>query len=125
MISVLLVDDDQLNRQGLRMWLGRAPGVQVIGEANTIAEAISLTEALDPDVILIDLSQSPQGGITATAALRASGVRSAVVLLSLHDDKPMRTQAQNAGAAAFVGKLEGVHALLKAIRQAKPSERAR
>jgi DNA-binding NarL/FixJ family response regulator len=119
MITVLLVDDDHLGRQGLRMWLGRAPDVQVIGEASTGAEAITLTQALDPDVVLIDLSLSPQEGITATAALRAAGSRSAVVLLSLHDDQPIRIQAQVAGAAAFVGKQEGVQALLPAIRQAK------
>jgi DNA-binding NarL/FixJ family response regulator len=121
MITVLLMEDEPLVRQGLRMWLGRAPDVQVIGEAHTGAEAHKLTQALHPDVVLIALSQSSQEGITATAALRSSGARSAVVLLGLHDEAAMRTQARAAGAAAIVGKQEGGHALLTVIRQAKRS----
>jgi two-component system response regulator NreC len=120
MITVLLVEEEPLVRQGLHMWLSRATDVRVVGEAHTSAEAVPLAQALHPDVVLIDLSLSPQDGITATAALRASPVKTAVVLLSLHDEASIRTQARAAGAAAFVGQQEGAKALLAAIRQARP-----
>jgi DNA-binding NarL/FixJ family response regulator len=124
MITLLLVHDEPLVRQGLHMWLERAPDVMVVGEASSGAEAIMLAQALHPDVVLIDLSTSPTDGFLATATLRASVSQSAVVLLSLHDEAPIRTRAYAAGAAAFVGQQEGAQALLDAIRQAKKQEQA-
>lgn len=119
MITLLLVNDEPLVRQGLHMWLERAPDVTIIGVASTGAEAITLAQTLQPDVVLIDVSTSPMDGFLATAALRTSASRSAVVLLSLHDEAPIRTRAYAAGAAAFVGQQEGAQALLAAIRRAK------
>jgi DNA-binding NarL/FixJ family response regulator len=124
MITLLLVNEEPLLRQGLHMWLERAPDVTVVGEANSGAEAITLAQALQPDVVLIDLSTSPMDGFLATAALRTSASQTAVVLLSLHDEAPIRKRAYAAGAAAFVGQQEGVQALLAAIRQAKRQGRA-
>jgi DNA-binding NarL/FixJ family response regulator len=99
------------------MWLGQAPDVHVIGEAYSGGEAVKLAQALTPDVVLIDLSLSPQKGISTTIALRALASQSAIVLLSLHDGEDIRAQALAAGAGAFVGAQEGVLALLPAIRQ--------
>lgn len=105
------------------MWLERAPDVTVIGEASSGAEAIPLAQALQPDVILLDLSLSPMDGFSTTAALRSKVSKTAVVFLSLYDEAPIRTRAQTAGAAAFVGQKEGVHALLTAIRRVKEQGR--
>jgi DNA-binding NarL/FixJ family response regulator len=118
MIRLLLVEDEPLVCQGLRMWLKRVSEVTVVGEATTDAEALLLAHALSPDVVLVDLSQAPVDGIAATAALRAAVAQSAVVVLSLHDDATRRAQAHAAGAYAFVGKQEGVLALLTAIHEA-------
>jgi DNA-binding NarL/FixJ family response regulator len=123
MITLLLVNDEPLVRQGLHMWLDRAPDVTVVGEASSSAEAVPLAQALQPDVVLIDVSTSPMDGFLATTALRASVSRSAVVLLSLHDEAPIRTRAYAAGAAAFVGQQEGAQALLAAIRRVKQQGR--
>lgn len=122
-ITLLLVEDEPLIRQGLHMWLERAPDVTVIGEASSGAEAIPLAQALQPDVILLDLSLSPMDGFSTTAALRSKVSKTAVVFLSLYDEAPIRTRAQTAGAAAFVGQKEGVHALLTAIRRVKEQGR--
>lgn len=124
MITLLLVNDEPLIRQGLHMWLERARDVTVVGETGSGAEAITLAQVLQPDVVLIDLSTSPMDGFLATAALRALVSKTAVVLLSLRDEPPIRTRAYAAGAAAFVGQREGVQALLAAIRHAKPQGRA-
>ena len=117
MITLLLVDDELLVRQGLRVWLEREADIRVVGEASDGAEAITLAQALQPDVILMDISMPTMDGITATAALRAAVPRSAVVLLTLYDDATTRAQAYAAGAVAFVGKQDGVRALKAALHR--------
>ncbi len=62
MITLLLVDDDHLLRQGLRLWLERAPDITVVGEASTGAEAMTLAHTLQPDVVLMDLSKPTMNG---------------------------------------------------------------
>ena len=118
MITLLLVDDEPLVRQGLHTFLEREGDIRVIGEASNGAEAIALAQALHPDVVLMDISMPAPDGIAATAALRASIPQCAVVLLSLYDDASMRARAHAAGAATLVGKQEGVRTLLAAIREA-------
>lgn len=118
MITLLLVEDELLVRHGLRMWLDRETNVTVVGEASDGAEAITLAQALLPDVVLMDISMPKMDGIAATDALRVMAPSSAVVLLSLYDDATTRARAYAAGATAFVGKQEGVKALQTAIQQA-------
>jgi len=118
MITLLLVEDEPLVRQGLHTWLERVGEIRVIGEASDGAEAIALAQALHPDVVLMDISMPIIDGITATAALRASVPHCAIVLLSLYDDATLRAQAHAAGAVTLVGKQEGIRALLTAIREA-------
>jgi DNA-binding NarL/FixJ family response regulator len=118
MITLLLVDEEPLLRQGLRIWLERAPDITVVGEASTGTEAMAMAQALHPDVVLMDISMPTIDGIAATAALCASVPLSAVVLLSLYDDGALRTRAHAAGAVRLVGKQEGVKALLAAILEA-------
>lgn len=118
MITLLLVEDELLVRQGLRMGLDRTLDLTVVGEASNDAEAMTLAQTLHPQVVLVDLSTSPTGGITATAAIRRAVPESAVVLLSRHDDSTTRSRAQAAGAFMLVGKQEGFKALLAAIHGA-------
>lgn len=118
MITLLLIEDELLVRHGLRMWLEREANVTVVGEASDGAEAITLAQALLPDVVLMDISMPTMDGIAATDALRVVVPHSAVVLLSLYDDATTRARAYAAGAVAFVGKQEGVRALQAAIQQA-------
>ena len=118
MITLLLVDDEPLVRRGLHTLLERVGDIRVIGEASNGADAITLAQALHPDVVLMDISMPTRDGIAATAALRASVPQCAVVLLSLYDDATMRARAHAAGAVTLVGKLEGVMVLLTAIREA-------
>lgn len=124
MITLLLVDDEALVRYGLRMWLERVADITVIGEASNGAEAVALAQALQPDVVLMDISMPGADGIAATAVLRASVPHCAIVLLSLQDDATMRARAQVAGAVTLVGKQEGVKSLLAAIRAAGGEGRA-
>ena len=118
MIRVLLVDDQAAVRRGLLMRLHLEPDIQVIGEASTGREALSLAQALSPDVVLMDVEMPDMDGIEATAALRQAVSASTVVILSIHDDAQTRRRAQAAGAVAFVEKRGATDSLLAAIRQA-------
>lgn len=116
MITVLLVDDEAIVREGLRMRLAREPDIRIVGEAITGAETLEQVQRLHPDVVLMDLALPDMDGIAAITRLRTVHTASAVVILSLQDDAAIRARAQAAGAAAFVSKYEGVKAILPAIR---------
>ena len=117
-VRLLLVDDEPAVRRGLRIWLALEPNLEVVGEASGGAEAISLTQALRPDVVLMDVEMPGMDGISATAALRSVAPQSAVVILTLYDDVATRARAQEAGAAAFVAKHRMEETLLAEIRRA-------
>jgi DNA-binding NarL/FixJ family response regulator len=118
MIRVLLVDDQAVVRRGLRVRFHLEPDLQIVGEASTGREALSLAQTLAPDVVLMDIEMPGMDGIEATAALRRVVPQSAVVILSIHDDAQTRGRARAAGAVAFVEKRGGTDRLLSAIRQA-------
>ena len=117
MIKLLLVDDQSIVRQGLRMRLLMEPDIVVIGEASSGEQALELVESLTPDIVLMDVEMPGMDGITATAALRENTSQSAVVIMSIHDDVQTRARAQAAGAAAFVEKSGTLEVLLATIRQ--------
>jgi two-component system response regulator NreC len=117
MIKLLLVDDQSIVRQGLRMRLLMEPDIVVIGEASSGEQALELVQLLSPDIVLMDVEMPGMDGITATAALRDNTPKSAVVMMSIHDDAHTRTRAQAAGAAAFVEKSGTLEVLLATIRQ--------
>ena len=117
MIRVLLVDDQSVVRRGLRVRFHLEPDLQVVGEASTGREALTLAQTLTPDVVLMDLQMPEMDGIEATAALRKVVPQSAVVILSIHDDAQTRGRAQAAGAVAFVEKHGATDSLLAVIRQ--------
>jgi len=117
MIRLLLVDDQSIVRQGLRMRLLLEPDILVVGEASSGEQAIELVHELAPDIVLMDVEMPGMDGITATAALRAATTQSAVVMMSIHDDTQTRVRAQAAGAAAFVEKTGTLEKLLATIHQ--------
>jgi DNA-binding NarL/FixJ family response regulator len=118
MVRVLLADDEALVRRGLRARFRLEPDIQVVGEASSGTEAVTLALALTPDVVLMDVRMPDMDGIAATAALRRTSPGSAVVILTIHDDAQTRARAQAAGAAAFVEKRGDPDALMAAIRWA-------
>jgi DNA-binding NarL/FixJ family response regulator len=117
-IRLLLVDDEPAVRRGLKMRFALEPDFEVVGEAGSVAEAISLTQALRPDVILMDVEMAGMDGILAIATLHQAAPHSAVVIFTLYDDAAMRARAREAGAAALVAKHQTVETLLAAIRRA-------
>jgi anti-anti-sigma factor len=117
MISLLLVDDQPIVRRGLRMRLMFEPDITVVGEASSGEQALELVKSLAPDIVLMDVEMPGMNGITATEAIHANSLQSAVVMMSIHDDSQTRARAEAAGAAAFVEKRGAVEVLLATIRQ--------
>jgi DNA-binding NarL/FixJ family response regulator len=103
---------------GLRVRFRLEPDLQVVGEASTGTEALTLVQTLTPDVVLMDIEMPEMDGIQATAAMRRVVPQSVVVMLSIYDDVQTRGRAQAAGAVAFVEKRGETETLLSAIRQA-------
>ena len=106
-ISILLVDDHPLVRDGLRARLESAPRLRVVGEAGSAEEALEQAGALQPDLVLMDVNMrggSNTSGIEATARLLERYPDIAVLMLSMHDRPEYVTQAIQAGARGYVLK---------------------
>jgi two-component system response regulator DesR len=117
MIRLLLIDDQPAVRRGLRMRLALESDITVVGEAGDSLTGLSLAARLRPDVVLLDVEMPGMDGIAATATLRAVAPDIAVVALSVYDEKGTRRRAEEAGAAAFIGKHSCGEDLLAAIRR--------
>ena len=104
MISLLLVDDHPVVRDGLRGMFSADPRFEVLGEAGDGAEAIAAGERLRPDVILMDLRMPGTDGVSAIRALAERGVPSRVLVLTTYDTYSDVTAAIEAGATGYLLK---------------------
>jgi DNA-binding NarL/FixJ family response regulator len=118
MIRILLVDDQATVRQGWRMRLALEPDIEVVGEAANGAEALQMAEALEPDVILLDLEMPVMDGLLAAGQLVSTLPDCTVIMVSMYDSKENRRRALLAGASAFFGKQQPMETLLSKIRDA-------
>lgn len=117
-IRVLLVDDQQLIRAGLRMLCDAEPDIEVVGEAGNGREAITLAGRLAPDVIVMDLRMPGVDGISATSRVLAERPATRVLVLTTFGDDDHLYPALNAGACGFLLKDAPPAELLNGIRRA-------
>jgi DNA-binding NarL/FixJ family response regulator len=117
-VRVLIADDHSVVRQGLRMFLGLDPELEVVGEASDGAEAISMTRALSPDVVLMDLLMPGTDGITATQRIRAETPSTEVLALTSVLEDASVVAAVQAGAIGYLLKDTEADQLCKAIKAA-------
>ena len=122
MLKILLVDDDQIIRQGLKMLLELRRHLEIIGEASDGETALALAQTLRPDLVIVESALPRLDGIQVVTRLRAAADKCTIVMLSLKDDAETRTQALAAGANVFIGKHETPNRLLEVIRQASKGE---
>lgn len=119
MTSILLVDDHQLMREGLRSILEKDPSFSVVGEAGSGREAVHLARSLRPDVVVMDVAMRDMNGVEATRQLKASSPRTAVVALSSHSDRRYVKAMLDAGASAYVLKSNAYDQLLAGVQAAR------
>jgi len=119
-IRVLLVDDHQVVREGLRHMLGREEDIEVVGEAADAKLALSQVELLSPDVILMDIKMPGVDGIELTRRVKEKQLPCNVIMLTLYDE--YLSQAIEAGAAGYLLKDAKRTELIQAIRQVHRGE---
>ncbi|KKD03693.1 response regulator [Streptomyces sp. WM6386] len=117
-ISLLIVDDHPVVRDGLRGMFENAPGFTVLGEASNGVEALSKAAALDPDVILMDLRMPGGGGVDAIRELTRRSARAKVLVLTTYDTDSDTLPAIEAGATGYLLKDAPRDELFTAVRAA-------
>ena len=115
-IRVLLVDDQQIVRQGLAMILRYAPGIEVVGEASNGREAITAARELEPQVVLMDLKMPHLGGIPATRQICAEHPDMHVIILTTYDTDNLVFEGIKAGARGYLLKDATSETLVSAVR---------
>ncbi len=115
-IRVMLADDHQILREGVRALLSRAEDLEVVGEAADGRSAIDLCKRLDPDVVVMDIHMPGLGGLEATLEIRKQSPRVKILVLTQYEDGEYVRRFLKSGASGFVLKRAAGAALVDAIR---------
>ena len=122
-IRVLLAEDHETVRHGLKLLINRQPDMEVVGEASDGRVAVERTGALKPNVAVLDVSMPDMNGLAATKAIRESTPGTAVVALTRYDDDAYVQELMNAGALGYVLKQSPSGELVDAVRAAASGHR--
>ena len=114
-IRILLADDHQLMRSGLRLLIEQQPDLTVVGEAGNGREVVSLAKSLKPDVVVMDIGMPNLNGIEATHQITQIHPEIAVVILSMHSDEGYVLRVLKAGAKGYLLKDSAEADLIKAV----------
>jgi len=115
-IKILLVDDHEIVRTGLRMMLLAEDDLEIAGEVNSGEESLQAVQDLKPDVVLMDVAMPGIGGIEATRKIKAVNADTAVLALTMHEDEQYFFEMLNAGASGYIPKRAAPDDLVSAIR---------
>lgn len=127
-LKILIADDHDIVRKGLRMLLEEHPGWQICGEARSGREAVDKAIHLTPDVVVIDVSMPDLNGLEATRQIRKSCSKTEVLVITQHDSDEMAGEVLDAGARGYVLKSDSDKDLVQAVEalsQHKPFFTAR
>jgi CheY-like chemotaxis protein/anti-sigma regulatory factor (Ser/Thr protein kinase) len=115
-ITVLLVDDHELVREGLRSVLESSDDLEIVGEAVNGEQAVQLARTLHPEVVVMDVNMPILNGIEATRRIKAEHPTTTIIGLSVHDDPQVAQSMKSAGATAFFTKGDSSQDLCDTIR---------
>jgi two-component system, NarL family, nitrate/nitrite response regulator NarL len=121
-IRILIADDHPTILQMVKQILKAQPGFEVVGEARDGAEAVTLAEALEPDVIVINVTMPKMSGFEAARRVRSRLPDCAIVILSSHKDREFIAEARKVGADGYVEKSNADGQLIHAIESAVKGE---
>lgn len=113
---ILIADDHPVLRSGLRVLLGAAPGLEVVGEAGNGEETLRLAEELRPDVVLLDIGMPGESGIETVRRLKAKLPALKVLFLTMHEEEGMLLEALGAGGDGYLIKRADDAEIIQAIR---------
>ncbi len=116
LIRILLADDHNVMRGGLRLLLERQPGFKVVGEAADGRQAVEQAEASKPDVAVLDIAMPNLSGIEAAQRISAMLPHTRIIILSMHSDEGYVLRALKAGAKGYLLKDSAENDLIEAIR---------
>ena len=117
MIKVMIVDDHQMVRKGLSMFIDSSPNLQLAGEAGDFESALSIYTLEKPDVILMDMVLNNASGTDVIREIRKEDSHAAIIALTSFDDEKLVREALKAGARGFLYKNVSIDELADAIRQ--------
>src|SRR5688572_25017787 len=116
-MRILLVDDHEVLRDGVKRVFDKHPGTATFGEASTVPEALSLVREQDWDVVVLDLSLGGRSGLEVLKELKQIRPRLPVLILSMHSEEQYARRAFRAGAAGYITKDSPRAELVKAINK--------
>ncbi|MDX1415546.1 MAG: response regulator transcription factor [Candidatus Promineifilaceae bacterium] len=122
MIKLLLVDDHAVVRLGMRMLFDSEPDIEIIAEAENGRQALHAVQEYSPDIVLMDIGLPDMSGIEATRRIKEQSPQTAVVALTIHEDKEYFFKMLDAGATGYVPKRAAPEELITAIRTAAGGE---
>lgn len=114
--KIVIIDDHQLFREGVKRILDFEPSFEVVAEGDDGSEAVELVEQNQPDVIIMDINMPTINGVEATAQLIQKYPESKVIILSIHDDENYVTHALRTGATGYLLKEMDADALIEAVK---------
>jgi len=114
-LRILVADDHEVIRQGLRTVLEGRPGWKIAGEAANGRQAAELARTLKPDVIIMDISMPEMNGLDATREILRDAPASEILILTLHDSEQLAEDVLKAGARGYVLKSDAANDLLRAV----------
>lgn len=115
-VSVLLVDDHELVRRGLRSFLNSRTDILIVGEAESGEQALTLAQDVKPDVVIMDISMPGMDGMEATRRLKSQYPECNVLALTVHEDKQYFIEMLSAGASGYITKQAAADELGAAIQ---------
>jgi DNA-binding NarL/FixJ family response regulator len=115
-IRVIIADDHEAVREGLRSVLAGESDIEIVGEAEDGTVAVQMTEDLQPDIVIMDLSMPNMGGIEATSLIKQRCPRTSVIALSAYNMQDLVLRMLKAGASGYVRKDDAFAELLNALR---------
>ncbi|MBO9492444.1 UvrY/SirA/GacA family response regulator transcription factor [Endozoicomonas sp. G2_1] len=123
MINILLVDDHELVRTGIRKILDDVKGFKVVGEAETGEEAVQFCRKSEPNVVLMDMNMPGIGGLEATKKIIRNHPDTKVIVLTVHSEDPIPTKVMQIGAAAYLTKGAAPTEMVNAIKTVNSGQR--
>jgi len=117
MISVLLIDDHELVRTGIKRLLEDSKQVRIIGEAECGEDGLQLLQNLEPDVVLMDVNMPGIGGVETCRRILQRNLKQKIIILTVHTERTFPKRLLEIGAKGYLTKECGVDEMIKAIKQ--------